>query len=485
MLKLRLLVFFILVTVVSSFIYLKQDRLPEKPSGPEVDFHDTLGEYSGYGIGIHASDVIYSKAFDDLNPHYVRMEFGPRWDKIKEQIPTGKQVEDYVAYLERNYNADSPDRLAGAQYSNQFLRDRNIEIIKTHFELPHHWRAQDGSELFLSKHIEDLARFHTAHLLYLKKNGVQIHYMELANEPDGPWNGHIPGKDYGQLLKRCDELFEKHQLGDVKILGPGLTFLSLHNHNPPYFEGIKEVGAQHLDGWSTHVWDEVAYTNSLPEYTYGIWKPFLAKIQELDPERKKPLFVTEYASEITQFGDNTWKSPRQQVTDTVVDSWHHAVRVIANSITHLNRGANALVLYRLSNTHWHQTGWGIIQPQSPEKFEAKPIYQAIQECLSQLPIKSKVLNPLWYSTSDTITLSMLHEESANTLHILTANYSDETQTKVINLGSEFHSSSPPKTITLTEQGISQLSNISISDSALTIKMPPLSVARIFIELNNN
>jgi len=323
---------------------------------------ESLGDYLGYGIGIHASDIDFPKAFDDLAPHFIRMEFGPRWDLLEEKIPSGKSVEDYVNYLKRNYNGDFAQRLDGARFSHEFLRERGIQIIKIHFELPYHWRAKDGSNRFLSKHIEDLARFHTGHLKFLSQNGIHVDYMELCNEPDGPWNGHIPGKDYARLLERCDTLFEEHGFGKVKLLGPGLTFLNLHDAPLPYFEAIKEVGPEHLDGWSTHIWDEAEFTHSLPEYTYGIWKPFLAQIKALDPEREKPVFVTEYASDIVKFGDREWASPRDQVTDTVVNQWPHAVRVIANSITNLNRGTNGLVLYRLSDTHWHDTGWGIITP---------------------------------------------------------------------------------------------------------------------------
>ena len=220
-------------------------------------------------------------------------------------------------------------------------------------------------------------------------------------------DGHIAPDDYARLLERCDTLFEEHGFGKIKILGPGLTFLHLHNTPRPYFEAIREVGPEHLDGWSTHIWDEAEFTHSLPEYTYGIWKPFLELIQELDPAKEKPVFVTEYASDIVKFGDREWASPRERVTDTVVDQWPHAVRVIANSITNLNRGTNGLVLYRLSDTHWHDTGWGIITPQIAPNFQPKPVYHALVNTLKKLPPNSKILAPSWYIHNDPITLSIL------------------------------------------------------------------------------
>ena len=439
---------------------------------------ETLGDYLGYGIGIHASDIDFPKAFDELQPHFIRMEFGPRWDLLAEKIPSGKSVEDYVSYLERNYNGDFPQRLDGARYSNQFLRERGIQIIQIHFELPYHWRAKDGSNRFLSKHIEDLARFHTAHLKFLSQNGIYVDYMELCNEPDGPWNGHITGKDYGRLLERCDTLFEEHGFGKIKILGPGLTFLNLHKTQQPYFDAIKKVGPEHLDGWSTHIWDEAEFTHSLPEYTYGIWQPFLDRVKALDPEKKKPVFVTEYASDIVQFGDRKWASPRDQVTDTVVDQWPNAVRVIANSITNLNRGANGLVLYRLSDTHWHDTGWGMITPLTPPNFHPKPVYHALVNTLKTLPLNSAILKPTWYVHNDPITLSILHQREENRLHILAANSTETTQTKTILLSPELAQLSLDDLKIYIETGASEASELTLKDSSIEIKLPPLSIARI-------
>lgn len=458
---------------------------PEKQQVLELTQH--FGDYLGYGIGVHASDVSFPSAFEELAPKFVRMEFGPRWDVLEEQIPSGKSVEEYYAYLQRNYNGDSPNRRHGAQYTHKFLRQQGIEIIKIHFELPYYWRAKDGSQRFLSEHIEDLARFHTAHLRYLYKSGVHVDYMELSNEPDGEWNGHIPPKDYARLLRRCRELFTKHGFEKVKILGPGLTFLNLHNTPPPYFEAIKEVGTEHLHGWSTHVWDEAEFTSSRPEYTYGIWQPFLDQIKKLDPERQKPLFVTEYASDITDFGDKSWVSPRDRTTDTVVDTWHHAVRVIANSITHLNRGSNALVVYRLSDTHWHKTGWGLMTPGEAPAFKPKPVYHALIHSLKTLPIGGHVLHPTWYLHDDPITLSALHLASKNELHLLLANSTETTQVKEIPLSPNLTGLTTADIDTMVESGSSDATKVSIDieNALIRIEMPPISIARIRFNLGEN
>ena len=370
-----------------------------------IDLAAQHGSYLGYGIGIHAGDLIYPKAFDELKPRFVRMEFGPDWDKLDEPIPSSASVGEFLDYITRNYNADAHDRLMGARYSNEFLQKRGTKIIQILFEIPYAWRTRDERSQVKPQHIEDLARFHTAHLRFLQSAGVQPHYMELSNEPDGFWNGYISPQDYNRLVLRCAELFDKHLEQPPQILGPGLTFLNLHGWAPAYFEALEPRAVEALHGWSTHTWDEVEFNTSRPEYSYGIWQTFLDQTQRLDPNRLKPVFVTEYATDVLQFGDEMHPSPRDKITENAVDTWPYAVRVVANSITHLNRGANALVLYRLSNSHCHDTGWGIIQPETPATFRAKPTYTALAEFFSDLPEGAAILKPHWYVHDDPITLS--------------------------------------------------------------------------------
>lgn len=469
------------VCAVSLIVFsakLLADTHEKQEEKAEINLEKVLGKYEGTGIGIHGGDVVFTKAFDELKPQYVRMEFGPRWDQLEEKIPSGISVEEYVAYLDKNYNGDADNRLEGAQYTHDFLRERGTKIIKIHFDLPYHWRGGKNSSQFLSKHIEDFARFNTAHMIYLRKHGVEVDYMELANEPDGEWNGRIEPHDYARLVKRSDELLEEYGFSGVKLLGPGLTFLTLHGLAPPYFDALEEVGVHHLDGWSTHIWDEVEFSASLPEFTYGIWKPFLEKTKELDPEREMPIFVTEYSSDITQFDGVKWASPRDQIDDTVVDTWQHAVRVIANSITNLNRGANALVLYRLTNTHWHTTGWGIVQPISETEFQPKPVYGAIAMALSTLPVGMETLQPTWYSHNDPITLSCLHDPQEKYLEIVAANSATGVEKKTISVAQKMDGLAIAKVITMDESGKVDTTRVSIEDHELSLEMPPLSIARV-------
>jgi len=165
----------------------------------------------------------------------------------------------------------------------------------------------------------------------------------------------------------------------------------------------------------------------------------------------------------------------------VVDTWHHAIRVVANSITHLNRGANALVLYRLTDTHWHKTVWGMVTPLDKPNFEPKPVYHAITHALTELPLESKILYPLWYEHDDPITLSMLYQNEEQNLHILAVNSTEVPQTKEISLSKELLELNVAEISTLIDTGNSDATLIKINNGILRITMPPLSIARVILD----
>lgn len=460
---------------------------PQTEKIRRLDPTQTLGRFDGFGIGIHPGDVIYPEAFDALDLEYVRLEFGPVWADVPEPIPEDATDDAMLAYIRRNYNADAPDRLDGAKRAHDFLRARGIQLILIHFELPYQWRVPDGNGRFDAAHIEDLARFYTAHLRFLQSNGIELDYIELANEPDGHWNGHLPPEDYARLVQTCARQFAAAGLEDLKILGPGLAFLNLHGQTPAYLHALEVSGAdQFLDAWSTHTWDEVEFQKSRVEYAYGVWQPFLDGIQGMDLERTKPLFVTEYGSDVLQFADRHYASPRDNTTGTVLDSWDYALRVIANSIAHLNRGANALVLYRLSNAHWHGTGWGTLQPTSPGTFEKKPVFRALETFMADLPVGWTVLKPIWYRHDDPIVMSALHDASSDRLELLFANTSDERQQIRLELPAEFHASTLNLTWSSEADWTSdQRAAVAIFDTSgyLHVELPPASVARLQLNAN--
>lgn len=160
------------------------------------------------------------------------------------------------------------------------------------------------------------------------------------------------------------------------------------------------------------------------------------------------------------------------------DSWPCALRVVGNSITHLNRGANALILYRLSNAHLHETGWGFIQPESPETFRPKPTYNALREIVSGLPEGATVLQPTWYRHDDPVTMSVLREDDAS-LTLLLANHNGELQKMSVLLPGPYRQEAGAHGLSGDGRFLPQLTVATTVASLplLEISLPPESIAR--------
>jgi len=81
------------ISSIGALWLISDKEIPLSDTWADLDTSQNHGEYMGYGIGIHASDISYPQTFDDLQPEFARMEFGPRWDNLAEKIPHGKTVE--------------------------------------------------------------------------------------------------------------------------------------------------------------------------------------------------------------------------------------------------------------------------------------------------------------------------------------------------------------------------------------------------------
>ena len=476
--KLLLGLLFVLTIAVATWFFWKGSKKTLTPPNKS----NVLGIYQGYGIGIQTADLDYPTAFEELAPQFVRMELGPDWNLIPEKIAPGKTVEEYLSFIQENYNADYPNRTYQAQRAFRYLNQKNTKIVLTIFDLPNQWIAEKRPNKIFPPHVEDLARFHTAHLLHLKNLGIKIDYIELANEPDGWWCGQIPPSDYAHLVERSHHHFQAHGLSQTKILGPGLTLIHSELNTKPHFDAIEQNGHEYLFGWSTHGWDEGICENARPEYLYNRWKrPFLESIRTIEPARKKPIFVTEYGCKVTQIGGQSWRSPMKYKTDTFVDTWEYAVRVIAHSISHLNNGANALILYRLSDSDWNKSGWGFVVPQENGQYRKKPVYDAVKETLKTLPAGGLILAPKWYVHDEPITLSIIHREEEQSYHILASNFTTRQQKKVIRMSKKIDNLNVTQETILIESGPVNQTGIEVSPGQLTLSLPAQSVARFTLE----
>lgn len=353
--------------------------------------------FDGFGVGLHPADVKHRELLAELGVSLVRMEVGPSWNHLETKIPTDVDDRAMDAYIRANFDADSPHRLSGARWAFKVLREQGAEVVLVNFELPWHWLAKDDFWRTLEEdHVDDLVRFWCALLLFLKQQGMVPGYIELANEPDGNWNGHVPPERYRRLLVLARSELDRRGLGQVKILGPGLAFLRREGVAGRWLAALDRGAAACLWGWSTHVWDEVDYRRAQPEFVHGIWREFLDGIA---PHGPKPLWVTEYATEVTQFEGRTYHSPRDNKARCSADAPAYGTRAVVNSLIHLNRGASGLIFYRLADHDWDDTTWGLLRRDGSRR----PAINALKCVFPHVPRGARLLAPRWHARHDPIT----------------------------------------------------------------------------------
>lgn len=360
-----------------------REALRHVGAAPEIVLDaSSLGhEFLGFGLGIHPSDVT-SGLLAELRPRFVRMEVGPEWNHLARKIPTGCDPYAMDRYIAEQFDADSPERLSGARWAFKVLESLGAKVILVNFELPWHWLAKDDPMRTLEDaRVEDWARFWVSLLLFLKQHGMVPFAVELTNEPDGHWNGHVPPDRYARLVTLVRAELDRRGIGQVRLLGPGLAYLRREDDARRYVAALGDVGARALWGWSTHAWDEVDYPRARVEFADGVWRPLLDAVASL-PAR--PMLVTEYATEVTTYRGVDYASPRAGVSPCASDTPEYAVRVLANSLVHANRGAGALVLYRLADHDWHRTRWGLVRRPADGAGE-RPLAELVRMVWPRIP----------------------------------------------------------------------------------------------------
>ena len=396
------------------------------PSPPMVfDIENRTHTFFGFGMGIHPSDVNHRELLNELDVDFVRMEVGPFWNELDEKIPTSADDAAMDDYILRNFNADSSLRLDGAKWAFKVLAELDVKTVLVNFEMPYHWLTDDRWRTLKDTHVDDLVRFWASLLLRLKEEGMYPDYVELANEPDGAWNGNIPPHLYRRVVRLAREEFDRRGLSHVKILGPGLAFL---HQGKAWIDALSPDAVDSLHGWSTHIWDEVNFPKSRPEYVYGIWKPFLQSIADKGLGHRKPIFVTEFSTDVTNYYGKIFSSPRHGIENAASDSIEFAIRSIVNSIMFINRGANAVFYYRFSDQFNDETFWGILR-NSKSGGGIRPVFDALKSVFPYIPDWAEVLKPTWYHHDDSLNAAAFYKD--NQLTIVMVNHTLDTISRLL------------------------------------------------------
>ncbi len=360
----------------------------------------------GFGVQIQQDDDRAEQVIKDLKLKYVRVEIGPTWMYLEERLKSNAGQDEVNEYVERNFNIDFANRLSNAQRIWRLSKKYDFKIILNFFDIPYDWRYRSkGSKyLFLKKkNVKIFGKLWLGIINYLNKNGLKPDYLELANEPDGNWNGGIFPEQYDELIRFVRHGLDLQNLESVSIIGPGLTNLEKDEKTEMQFAALSENGVDSLSAWSTHTWDE--WHQQDEDYSHNLmraqWEKFRSIAIEKDKQLEKPIFVTEYSSASIKYFGEKLSMYKQEDVPLAVDTHSYARRVYQNTLINMNYGANVQIIWSAAGQDWDDKYNGLISKPS-EGSKKRPMYGSLMTLIPYIPSMSEVLESAYEEEMDLV-----------------------------------------------------------------------------------
>ena len=370
----------------------------------------------GVGAQIWPGDDVGHSVLDELGLRYARMHHGVNFWSFAPQPPADANTTPddnwaaMYAYIAANFNGPNgsePWHLPAAQESFAFADARGIGIILNEFLMPSSFL--DAGQNLKGTALDDYATYWSALVAYLDANGMRPEFVELANEPNGTWNGFISPPRYDALVAMTRASLDAAGFPDVGILGPGLSELGGTKRwsgwwIPSWFSSLTTPGIDAIAGWSAHAWDDWAGLE-------GQLGRLFSAIGGPDPLGQKPVFVTEFSTTRTIFGGVTYVTPESG--GDAADQNGFAIHAVATMLDMLDAGVAAPVFWESADQSWSQLTWGLKRANGSKR----PAFRALATLLPRLPENGLVVRPTW----DEPELSIAAVRGANELVVALAN----------------------------------------------------------------
>ena len=392
-----------------------------------VNIADQAQPVLGFGAQVWAGESVGQSVLADLNMDFSRMQSGVNWFTFGTQPPTdtnttaGDNYTTMYNYIAANFNGPNgsePWHLPAIKSSYNHAQANGIDIILNEFRLPNSFLNTQNTRM-LDSRVDDFATFLAAQIDYLATQNVFPSYVEMANEPNGEWNGYISPTQYNNLVQQTRAQLDAHGFTNVGIIGPGLNEIGgtrTWNGNTvsDWIAALDTDGVNSLAGWSSHTWDDWAGLESKVQV-------FNNAINAADPGGSKPVFITEYATAVSTFGGVDYGST--DAGGAAADQSEFAVRVFDNTITLLNGGASTLILWEASDQNWSSAAWGLRRQNGTER----PGFTAFEALLTELPDDAFAIEGL--GNDGGINTAALTD--GNKLIVAMANITDQTYQREI------------------------------------------------------
>lgn len=356
-----------------------------------MDLQQTDQQVLGFGAQIWAGDARGHAALTEIGARYARLQHSVNFFTFPTQPPTDSNLvaddnfTDMKNYIAVNFNGaggSEPWHLPNVKNTQNWANANGVELIINEFQIAYSFLNTQNTQM-LTNRVDDYATFWGAMLSYLDDNNVRPDYIELANEPDGTWNGRITSTDYNALATQTRNVLDAHGFSDVGIVGPGLSQLG----DTSWVNALDSTSVNSLAGWSAHAWDDTLGIDSRAQI-------FENAVDAKDPN--KPVFITEYATKITTF-NGTGYGPPDSGGDAA-DQSVFAVQVFNNTLSLVNHGAGALILWEAADQSWSSKRWGLKRLDGTNR----PTIVAMNTLFDLLPDDATVLEQIWNDPEVTI-----------------------------------------------------------------------------------
>ncbi|MGR3219569.1 MAG: hypothetical protein ACUZ8H_07095 [Candidatus Anammoxibacter sp.] len=439
--------------------------------------------FFGFGAQVYPGDKRAEQVIRDLKLSYIRVEIGPAWSLLKERPLIGAEQNEVNRYVERNFNIDYPDRLLHAKQIWDLADQYNLKIILNFFDIPGEWaewREDLGRRILKDRNVIDFAKLWLGIIHYIKQRELIPDYLELANEPDGDWNGGFLPEQYDKLIRLVRNGLDNQHLNSIGIIGPGLSNLEKDGRTEQQINGLSSEGVDSIYAWSTHTWDEFHQTG---DQTHRLmrshWEKFVNTIRQRDHLLRKPIFVTEYSSGSTNFLGQSYSLSKNEQVPLAVDTHSYARRAFQNTLINLNHGANVMIFWSATGQDWDDKYNGLISKPS-EGSKKRPMHGSLMTLMPYISPMSEVLDVLHDNELDMVITAV---KSDKQLLVAISNPMPHEQFVDLDL-SDFQIKEVVKSIRHQLDIIDTAEmNISLHEKIMQVKMPSDSTLTVIIQLN--
>ncbi|MCR9145084.1 MAG: hypothetical protein NXI24_22790 [bacterium] len=435
--------------------------------------------FGGPGIGVHPEEIVRHEAeLAALGITHVRFEAGPSWTYVSPPLGASVSAAEIADYIRDHFNHDAP-RAKTMREAARVLKRRDIKTILINYHLPFAWLSSETHRTLKRDNDESVVDLWIGLLQFLKADtGFVPDYIEIANEPDGHWNGHIPVHRYYQIARTLRKRLDQEGLARVQILGPGVSNLAKDRLGARWVRGANAPAMAAIAGWSFHAWDEIYRPGAGPPFVDQTWRELRAAIAR---QPARPIFLTEYATQSTRFGGKTYQSNGSSALYTAVETEGYALRTLVNAMIHMNRGVHVPVLWTFADRDDDRRHWGTISSPATGSYY-RPVFKLLRRVAPFLPAKSRVV-PM-QDAPDYARCAATLIRKGEALYLIAANHSTETAQRRVEFSGADQiaiKSSELVRIDALEQ-IAPLQVRVIANEALQIRIPGEAIALVRIAL---